>query len=186
MYFFHIPKAAGTSICMALFGYQVGHLNFNRLYNSNPKKAMTYYKFTFVRNPWDRLISAYHFLLSGGMNANDMNWGQHNLTNYIDFNDFVKNWLNEKNINTYVHFIPQHRFLESSNRIIKVDFVGKTETLNRDIEIVSNKLGKQIFLEKINESKHASYVDYYNQESINTVSRVYERDIELFGYKFGN
>ena len=183
--FFHIPKAAGTSVCMALFGYQVGHLSFEQLYYSNPKKAMTYFKFTFVRNPWDRLVSAYHFLLAGGMNANDSNWGRDNLTQYVDFNDFVKNWLNEKNVNTYIHFIPQHRYVESSNGVVKVDFVGKTETLSKDIEVVTQKLGKQIHLEKTNESKHGLYIDYYNQASIDIVSRVYQRDIELFGYKFG-
>jgi len=187
--FFHIPKAAGTSVCFSMFGYQVGHLNFNKLYYSNPRKASEYYKFTFVRNPWARLVSAYHFLLKGGMNSTDKNWAKINLIEFSSFGDFVRSWVNDENINSYIHFIPQYKFISDGNGVIKADFVGKTENIETDFPIVIAKLGMDSALLHLNETKNnsdsKSYMDLYDEETKGIVASVYARDIELFGYKFG-
>jgi len=183
--FFHIPKVGGTSVCLALFGYQVGHLYFNQLYNSNPKKAMTYFKFTLVRNPWDRLVSAYHFLLSGGMNSSDESWAKNNLAEYDGFEDFVKKWINNKNIYTYIHFVPQYEFISDINGVVKADFIGKIENIDNDIKKISSTLNTEIKLNKLNGSKQRPYTEYYNDETKKIVFEVYEKDITLFGYEFG-
>jgi len=183
--FFHIPKAAGTSVCLSLFGCQTGHLNFNSLYNSNPQKASTYFKFTFVRNPWSRLVSAYHFLQAGGMYESDKVWADNNIKAYSEFSDFVYKWVNQENVNSFTHFIPQHKFISDENGVIRADFVGKTENIQKDFQVVSSILGLDAKLQHSNKSNHNSYVDYYDNRTKAIVASVYEKDINLFGYEFG-
>jgi len=187
--FFHIPKAAGTSICLSMFGHQVGHLTFNQLYYSNPQKISEYYKFTFVRNPWARLVSAYQFLSQGGMNSADSSWASSNLEQFDGFEDFVMRWISEDNINSYIHFIPQYKFITDRNGVIRADFVGKTENIDSDFQIVKAELGLKSTLLHSNKSQNSNdkkhYTDYYNDEMQRIVASVYERDIELFGYSFG-
>ncbi|MFP4354891.1 MAG: sulfotransferase family 2 domain-containing protein [Phycisphaerae bacterium] len=66
--FVHIPKAAGVSVCQTLFGNLAGGHDtiekYQKVFSWSDYKR--YFKFTFVRNPWDRLASAYRFLRKGG------------------------------------------------------------------------------------------------------------------------
>lgn len=60
--FIHVPKAAGTSIARALFDEKSKHLALNRYWAFNAAATKAYFKFAFVRNPWDRFQSAFHYL----------------------------------------------------------------------------------------------------------------------------
>ncbi len=71
--FVHIPKAASVSVCRGLFGELAGghaHIGVYQLAFSHLEFS-SYFKFAFVRNPWDRLFSAYAFLRDGGMDESD-------------------------------------------------------------------------------------------------------------------
>lgn len=63
-----------------------------------------YYKFTFVRNPWDRLVSASLFLKKGGAHKGDKAWAEKNLSRFPDFHSFVRGWVDRKGVNTWKHF----------------------------------------------------------------------------------
>ena len=93
--FIHIPKCAGIAIKKALFndlsGSHTKLSTYCRIFE--PHLILTYFKFTFIRNPWDRLVSAYHFLRAGGYNEADRRWFARELGSYRDFDDFVRNWL---------------------------------------------------------------------------------------------
>lgn len=184
--FIHVPKSAGSSICMSLFGHQVGHAKYENYLLSNPKKTEGYFKFTFVRNPWDRLLSAYTFLKRGGMHTSDAKWAEENLSGYNDFNDFVLDWVNEKNIYKFIHFIPQHVFLQDLyTGVIRMNYVGQVETLQQDMEFIANKLKiKGVQISQINSTKHNSYKEVYNEKSRKIVEEVYAKDIILFNYKY--
>lgn len=67
--FVHIPKCAGVSINKSLYGNLAGgHTTFDEyIIIFEPKCIENYFKFTFVRNPWDRVVSAYFFLQKGGV-----------------------------------------------------------------------------------------------------------------------
>ena len=64
--FIHIPKAAGTSVSVALFGESQchGHLMAKRYRFVNKKKFDAYFKFTITRHPVSRFISAFNYLKS--------------------------------------------------------------------------------------------------------------------------
>lgn len=182
----HIPKSAGVSINKALFGNMGGGHKTVQQYKRifGPATFKKYFKFTFVRNPYRRLLSAYLFLKEGGMNYNNSEWASVNLSAYASFGDFVKGWVNENNIHSYYHFIPQYQFICDHNLIPEVDFIGRVETIESDYKYICNKLGVSASLEILNKSDNPNtdWRSYYDNESQIIVSEVYRMDFELFNY----
>jgi hypothetical protein len=188
--FVHIPKCAGVSICRSLFGnLGAGHhtiASYREIFTE--EEFDSYFKFAFVRNPWDRLVSAYFFLKGGGFHAEDKRWAQENLSEYADFDSFVKQWLNRGNARSWIHFRPQHEFLCTDNKEPQLDFIGHYENLADDFARVRARLGINAELQYLN-SEQGGTRDYrrcYNEETIQRVADVYREDIQCFGYDFDN
>jgi sulfotransferase famil protein len=187
--FVHIPKCAGVSITQSLFGNRAGGhktiVQYQLIFSA--WEFNTYFKFTIVRNPWDRLISAYTFLKQGGLTEDDHVWADQNLSDFPDFHSFVINWVNHRNIYTYFHFVPQHEFLlDPKTQKLGVDFIGKFENLEKDYEKICAKLNISASLLKQNKTtaRFDDYRKYYDEQTRNIVTNVYQKDIELFGYMF--
>lgn len=188
--FVHIPKTAGVSIATALYGnLGGGHIPY-RLYEMlfARSELASLFSFAFVRNPWDRLFSAYTFLKAGGMNEQDKSWGRTHLACIDDFHTFVTSWLNSRNAYSYHHFVPQFEYLIDAHGKIGVDFVGRFEALHTDLReiILRAGLNASMTLDRQNKSekKHFAYKQAYDARSAAVVATVYERDIELFRYEF--
>jgi hypothetical protein len=184
--FVHVPKCAGVSVSKSLFGcLGGGHITlkeYKKIFSFH--EYGSYFKFTFVRNPWDRLVSAYHFLKQGGWEKNDEAWAEKNLGFYGSFDEFVVKWLNEKNIFSYHHFRPQYHYLCVSGFDVGVDFLGRYERLAGDFREICQRLGVVVELSEINSSNRISYKNYYDPKTRDIVSRVYKKDIDLLGYSF--
>jgi len=68
-----------------------------------------------------------------------------------------------------------------------VDFVGKFENLQHDFDVICDRINHARFqIPHKNKTIHRPYWEYYDQQSIDLVHRMHHRDIEYFGYKFGN
>ncbi len=184
--FIHIPKTAGVSLLKAIYGDVTleGHrsFEFNRIALGVKKKE--YFSFSFVRNPFDRLYSAYIFLKDGGMNNLDKLSFESYLSSFIDFEDFVLNGLDQKIIYKITHFIPQYEFLCDKKDHILVDFLGRFETLNNDVDFLSKKLNIHIKLKNYNFSNKKNYRDVYTNDMIKIVKNIYQKDLSIFNYKF--
>ena len=184
--FVHIPKAAGVSINKALFdSFGGGHNNvrqYKRIFG--PLVFNRYFKFTFVRNPYSRLFSAYHFLKSGGFDERDSAWGAENLSPYATFDDFVKGWVNEESIWTWFHFMPQYSFVCDIGTEPEVDFVGRIESINDDFAKICEILDVPNKLSVHNEgrSRKGNWRDHYSRYSLDKVADIYARDFETFAY----
>ena len=182
--FIHIPKAAGTSVALTLFDQGSRHVPWFEYQRANAQKFRRYFKFTFVRNPWDRLVSSYFFLRNGGLGPQDAAWAEMNLGQFKDFGSFVRDWINEENIQTWVHFLPQFYFICDAEGNIMMDFVGRMESMESDFAYVANRLDCTKKLARVNAGNSSHYSTYYDEETRKIVRRVYKRDIELFGYSF--
>lgn len=135
-----------------------------------------YYTWGFVRNPYDRLVSAYQNKIVEGYEG-----GLKSYRNIdINFTDFVLS-LENTNINkSDRHIRPQHLLLPTD-----INMVGRLENFNNDFRTICEMTGKKFkLLPKINRSGHKDYKDYYNTRTKSIVQRLYREDIERFNYGF--
>jgi len=203
--FIHIPKTGGKSILKVLFGVDAGGhhpiLDYEIFDNH---RFNTYFKFAFVRNPWDRLLSsytylkelsqnpdrflsAYIYLQKSGKEHYDKIWSDMYLADYKDFESFVSALRNRKiasQILQGLHFRPQYQFICDYRLNIKVDFVGKLENINDDFQYIADRLGINTKLTHLNKSGHQDYRQVYNETMKQIAYDLYKKDIKTFGYSF--
>ena len=167
--FVHIIKTGGVSIATAL--------NMNAKHYHEPATTIRkvvgediwsdYFKFTFVRNPYEKIVSQYHF--------NGYKLAYKGST----FKEYIKAWNAGKKISRF----PQSH-LSYINE--KLDLIGRFENLQQDFNTICDKIGiPQQQLPHLNKSPHKHYTEYYDDETREIVAEKYARDIEYFGYKFG-
>lgn len=145
-----------------------------------------YFKFAITRNPWDRVVSAFHFLKGGGLFAGDKEWAERHLAGIETFSDFVNGWLSRRNIYKGIHFVPQHEFICDGTGRLAVDYVGKFERMAESFEEICGRLGLEgKELPHTNRSQRGEdYRSYYGNHEREIVAELYRKDIELFGYEF--
>ena len=184
--FIHIPKTAGISLVKSIFGDVTleGHRYVSFYKQVFGNRYSDFFTFTIVRNPWDRLYSAYKFLEKGGINIHDSNAFETHLSTYKDFEDFVLKGLNEKIIWEIMHFIPQYEFVCDKNGKIIVDYVGKFDNLNKSLDEINDILKSDFELEHHNKTDNKDYKDIYTTEMIEKVHQIYQKDIDIFEYNF--
>lgn len=183
--FVHIPKTAGMSIVQALFKTTGGHRSALFLKQIFSSDFDSYFKFTFIRNPWDRLYSAYRFLAKGGINEHDRNVFEKHLKQCDSFEDFVLNYLTRKQVLDLIHFQPQSKFLMDESNNIMVDFIGRYENLEKDFLHITRQLNTKVGLPHINKTiGNVDYRSVYTDEMKKRVAEVYQDDIKLFNYTF--
>jgi hypothetical protein len=184
--FIHIPKAAGTSISKSLFKDLTDHHTaFEYQIIFGKRDFNSYYKFAFVRNPWARLFSAYHYLKSGGWGWYEKQRAQDAFGRYDAFNDFVISWLNRETLNTFVHFWPQSRFVSDLRGRLCVNEIFYFENIEGDFAKLCNRLKIKSTLHRVNvtNAKH-DYRANYTPEAIKKVAELYQKDVEMFKYNF--
>jgi hypothetical protein len=187
MIFVHIPKTAGISLTRTFFpDLHVSHTPI-RIYKMlyQPEVYDSYFKFAFVRNPWDRLVSAFHYLKRGGRTKRDRLWAAANLAPYENFAGFARGWVNQDNVYSYVHFIPQHEFLCDRHLQIEFDYIGRFESIEDDFKYIGQRLRIGTNLPHYNRgAPRPDYRTFYDRETKAIVGRVYRDDIELLSYTF--
>lgn len=197
--FLHIPKTAGTSIRRVLMQYQSNRPERPEEWHEDMKDTKKkidsqlfeqYFKFTFIRNPWDRLYSSYQFITQKPLNAIERIPQEYYRS--IGF----KKWLLEEKfyVPNNIEPLPTLKPIQYKNLLdwmtdddgkMLVDFYGRLENINEDIKIISEKLNIPIELQKTASSKRETdYRKVYDNEMIDFVYKNHKRDIEYFGYEF--
>lgn len=186
--FVHVPRTAGTSFHKALFdgpkpgGHQPAW-HYRMVFDRQEFEEL--YKFSIVRNPWDRLVSTFFFLKNGGMREEDRLWAEEHLSAYDSFDEFVRGWLRPGRLDAYTHFRPQSYYLVNPRGKLEVDYVGRFEELQRAFGEVKAALGLAGSLPHRNEApRRRDYREYYSDRAAEIVRDVYARDIEMLGYEF--
>ena len=124
-----------------------------------------YFKFTFERNPWDKLVSFYSHLKPG-----------------IPFEGWIKT------VKLSPNKQPINYPLYSIENKIALNFIGTYENLRRDLEYIFTKLAlpiKELPKERANYRKDKeNYRKYYDKLTKKLVEQNYSKEIKLFGYTF--
>lgn len=191
--FVHIYKAAGKSVAAALDPYgqrvpdecmfhpdYVQHLSARHLKAGLPRAAWDgAFKFSFVRNPWDRWVSLYEFIL-----AKPRNRDHRRLVELGSFAAFVR-WVCSGDDREILITRSQRDFLCDDDGALLVDYVGTFETLADDFAHVCKTLGVDAELGHLNANAHATYTSYYDDETRALVAEGARFEIDRFGYAFG-
>lgn len=180
--FVHIPKTAGTSIekKLGLFeDFQRGvqdHRTIIELRNSMEiMDFKKYFKFSFVRNPWDRVFSWYRNVMRDPIHRK----GQ-NIPDDCSFAQFLECF------STNLVLKPQLYWLEDEKGDIPLDFIGRFENLSEDFKKVSKAIGiKEADLPHYLSSQKPDYRDFYNEKTKKIVESTYIKEIKMFNYCFG-
>lgn len=138
---------------------------------------------TAVRNPYDRFVSGFCYFTgrAKGHNKNSK-WWKHG--SFEDFVDRRKVWFN-KNLRVYLHLRQQH-YCTHINGVCVVDDVARVENLQEGFDRWCNMIGlTPVTLPRSNPSvRRKSYREYYNDKTKRIVTKLYKKDLELFGYTF--
>ena len=179
--FIHINKTAGTSIGNAI-GLPIKHHQSARevIARIGRDKWDKAYKFTLVRNPWDKVVSHYEYRRK--RNKTDL------ATQDISFAEWVKKTYGPEKDPFYYNnpkaFQPQVEWLKDDEGNISIDFVGKFESINEDFEQIKKAIGLDAELPHLNASRRADYRSYYDDETREIVAQWFREDIEAFNYHF--
>ena len=182
--FIHVPKSGGTSIASHFNMGASRHIPCVEFLRANPRKFERFFKFAFVRNPWDRLVSSYAYLRAGGMNDADRAFGAAFVAPYPNFRAFVVEGLERPEIKGWVHFLPQVNFVCDEIGENRMDITGRFERLAEDFHSIARHLGRSIDLPVTNKSQRGAYRDYYDDQTRAIVAAVYRDDIAAFRYSF--
>ena len=163
-----------------------------------------YFKFAFVRNPWDRCVSFYHFIRDRQIQQRTEGYRGTSFHEFIrspsppykkgDNLKFVlgATWAKHSptlyNLYTSSHPLEnQVDWLLDEDGKMLADFVGKVERLQEDFDIVCDRLGfRRIKVGHDNKTPRSRkhYSEYYSEATRQIVAERYARDIEAFGYTF--
>jgi chondroitin 4-sulfotransferase 11 len=177
--FIHINKTGGTSVSAAL-GISIEHKTAEEKRNEiGQEDWLASYKFAFVRDPWDRVVSHYHYRVRTDQTALG--------DGHLDFRSWVAATYGRQDPRYFdkpMMFMPQYRWIYSETGTLQVDFVGRYESLQRDFEHVCRRLGRAVSLPHLKRSRHAPYDTYYDESTQEIVADWFRPDLELFGYRW--
>ena len=132
-----------------------------------------YFKFAFVRNPWDRFISYCAFMMREGDEFERRP------------RDVMRHFLFKERPVDHLLFFPQHVFLTDAQGNLLTDAIGRVEQMQASYDAICGRIGiPSADLEKVNSTRRKDYQEYYDRELTDGVADFYRRDIELFGYAF--
>jgi len=177
--FIHINKTGGSSVEKALnipLEHKTALEKIEEVGWDSWNQKLT---FTIVRNPWDKVVSHYHYRVK----TNQTNLGD----KHIEFKEWVKRTYGSKDDFYYDNpkmFMPQIDWIVNKNGSILVDEIVHFENLNGEFGMVQKKLGINKPLPHVKKSNRGNYRDYYDTVTIEIVRKWFERDIEAFNYQF--
>jgi hypothetical protein len=153
---------------------QHGHLSLQQVRPYlRPEEWQSFFKFAFVRNPFDRFIS-YCAFRTRGQDLFER-----------DPKSVMRHYLFEAPPHDHLLFQPQYGFVTGDDGQLLTDYVGRVERMQESYDEIAGRIGiPSRPLERVNATERRDYRDYYDQQLIDGVARLYARDLELFDYQF--
>jgi len=197
--FIHVQKTGGTSIRAALRPFSLDiprsryysilrafglprdyrkykfptHCSLSFAQKILPEEVFaTYFKFAFVRNPWERLVSEYNAAIKKSRRRR-----HRRIRDFATFHDYVAYEARRGKL-------LQFEMLTDRNGKLGLDFIGRYENLAADFQQGCERIGVQSELPHLNVFPHEPYQSYYTPDTSAFVRRHWARDIEAFDYDF--
>jgi len=190
--FVHIPRCAGTAIKKKLFDNLGGHRTIREWRKEYPVQEKEFFTFSFVRNPWDRLVSNFEYarmeesFWHGGSKVVHPKYALLKNKTFEELVDLLYSrrlridHLRQRQGNR--HFFSQSFFIGDGSCL---NFVGRYERLQSDFQKICNELHiESSVVCLMNKSVRRPYQEYYTDETINKVAQIYQNDIRNFNYYF--
>jgi hypothetical protein len=158
-----------------LAAIQHGHLSLLEVRPYLGAEAFAdYFKFAFVRNPFDRFVSYCAFMLRGGVAFQQQP------------QEAMRHFLFRDPPERHILFQPQASLLvDADGQTLLTDAVGRVEDMQASYDAICARIGiASRPLERVNGTAHEDYRRYYDQALIDGVAARYAQDLELFGYSF--
>jgi hypothetical protein len=150
----------------------------NKLFRNrsvSPQQYNSYFKFTFVRNPWGRVFSWYKNVI-----RDDFHRKTKGVSDTCSFEEFISNHMNQWALR------PQLFWIVENNGKIPLDFIGRFERLEIDFSHVCDILGiRDKTLPKMLVGDGQHYTKFYDDEMKEIVANKYAEEIDLFKFRFG-
>jgi hypothetical protein len=203
--YFYVPKAACSTLKKVCadnlnlvpegsdFAETVHQLEFPHVKKYKVRTECTgYYKFAFVRNPWDRLLACYRDKITDA--AGQYQNHENRFTAYLKrmgryspdmtFEDFVQIVSEIPDDRAEGHFRSQVTLLSDRHGLLPFDTVGRFETLSEDFEAIRKRIGLKDSLPHLRRTGSRNYRDSYSVKMRETVRKRYENDLAIFPYEF--
>lgn len=200
-----IPRTGSTQMNLLLQNFKhpspdKHHMGLQDALKIHPEAASeNCFRFTFVRNPLDRMVSLYfEFTKNRGRRYSEhvvydkpLFHEFYSGDDVSSFRNFCCNFQNTKWADD-IFLKPQTYFIDSD--ICEMSYIGRFENLHKDWELISERLiGKTISLfdrqqethkeKKPRSSQHLYYMEYYDDESLDCIKKFYQEDFERFDYE---
>jgi len=178
--FIHINKTGGSSIEKALslpFEHKTARQKIAEIGVDRWRDKLS---FSVVRNPWDKVVSHYHYRVL--TNQTGMGDG------HIEFNQWVELAYGEHDPRYYdqpMMFMPQWEWLIDDAGDLVVDKILRFENLSRDFNDLASDLGIRARLPHVKKSNRSKdFHKYYTGETKSIIADLFSPDIDEFGYNF--
>lgn len=186
--FIHIPKTAGQSTWSVLGCPSDWHSSIDHYFAFDRRAAVNAFKFCVVRNPWDRLVSGFHYAKYNDSNSAATAWREKYLSRCDTLADFTSRLASEQRYRSqvlrYHIFRPQVTYITFEGELVMDEVVG-FEQLHDGLTSVMNKLGKPYSPTHVNASNRDDYRTYFRRSSdIDAVRKIYSSDVDLLGYDY--
>lgn len=184
--FIHIPKTGGTSVGQTIYDSNVighKHRKWSDYYYLNKKFYNNSFKFCFVRNPYDRILSVYNYLMNvPSQHIYTKKWAEKFMTDVSSLEEFV-NYLNPIRMKVWPHLELQTDYIFSGKKNM-VDFIGRFENFEEDLMFVAKKLNINVNkVPHLNKSaKKEKSVPIVNELIKERIYYLYKKDFILLNY----
>jgi len=183
--YFVMPKVASGSLGI-IFETEMINLKENEL-----RKYKDYFKFTFVRNPYKKILSCYLDKIKGKdgfLNGMWIDFWKFKGKFYpnMSFKEFVRSVHSIPDYKSDTHFKSQYCFVFDKKGSMIPDFIGKLESFGKDYKKICERIeggfNEQLIHFHRSASPNLNFDDYYDEETKKLVQERYKEDFKLFSY----
>ena len=163
--------------------------------NYGREKFKEYFKFTFVRNPWDRFISLWFKFKAEPKLQTQFNglFDLHLDTDFKEPEEVLRYLLlaHKKDLLLPRWFKPQYEYVHDANLHVLTNYIGQYEKFQFCFDFLCDRIDVPHKTLPWSEEKHRRhnkekkhYKDYYDDFMINAVAEIYHNDIRTWQYEF--